>query len=308
MVTNPSIRKLLTPFLLLAAIAACIYYLLGHRSLIQQLLHTPAKITSLVMILYIAMFGVLLLILAACLRICAKKIENQENSVVNAHTLLINFFMPAQGGPAYRGAYLYKRHRLSIKKYVGVTLLYYAFYASISIFLLLIGSGRLWQSLLAVVLSLAASVLVITRYSRRTKLNQKSLNLSGTNLLLLFGATLLQAVIQVCIYAVELHSVNHKIGFGQIITYTGAANLALFVALTPGAIGIRESFLLLTQRLHHISGANIVVANVIDRSVYLAFLLGLLAIVIIHHAKGRLRIKQIPLLVKQSLKLDPSES
>lgn len=302
------LRPFLAPFLLLFAIVACIYYLVHHRNLIQQLLHTPAKITSLVMVLYIVMFGVLLLILAACLRICAKKIENQENSLVNAHTLLINFFLPGQGGPAYRGAYLYKRHRLSIKKYVGVTLLYYAFYAAISVFLLLVGSGRWWQSLLAVALSIGVSWWVIDRYSRRNNLRQNSLNLNNTNLLLLFGATLLQAVIQISIYAVELHSVNHKIGFSQIVSYTGAANLALFVALTPGAIGIRESFLILTERLHHISGANIVVANVIDRSVYLVFLIGLLVAVIGYHTKGRLRIKQIPVLVKQSLKLDPSES
>jgi uncharacterized membrane protein YbhN (UPF0104 family) len=107
------------------------------------------------------------------------------------------------------------------------------------------------------------------------------------NVMLLFLATVLQAIVQVTIYAVELHSVNHHISLSQIITYTGAANLALFVSLTPGAIGIRESFLIFTEHLHHISSANIILANVIDRSVYLIFLLILVVLVSIWQIKNK---------------------
>jgi uncharacterized membrane protein YbhN (UPF0104 family) len=70
-----------------------------------------------------------------------------------------------------------------------------------------------------------------------------------------------------------------------MITYTGAANFALFVALTPGAIGIREAFLLFTRHLHHISSANIVAANIIDRAIFIVVLGVLFGLTLGFHAK-----------------------
>jgi uncharacterized membrane protein YbhN (UPF0104 family) len=85
-------------------------------------------------------------------------------------------------------------------------------------------------------------------------------------------ATVIQSVIQITIFAVELDYVNPNISVHQAVTYTGAANFSLFVALTPGAIGIRETFLLLSRHLHHISSANIISASIIDRAVFIVFL------------------------------------
>jgi uncharacterized membrane protein YbhN (UPF0104 family) len=77
-----------------------------------------------------------------------------------------------------------------------------------------------------------------------------------------------------------------------MITYTGAANFSLFVALTPGAIGIRESFLLFTKRLNHLSNANILTASIIDRSIFLIFLGVLFIVGIILHSKNKLLVKE----------------
>ena len=216
-----------------------------------------------------------------------------ENAKLNVHSLLINFFIPGQAGPAYRGAYLYKRHQLRIKNYVIVTLLYYVFYAVVSVFLLLVARLPWWQTLGALMVVTALGLLAIRKYSARTKVRTDSLDFNPVNISYLFLATILQAVVQVTIYAVELHSANSHIAMSQIITYTGAANLALFVALTPGAIGIRESFLIFTEHLHHISSANIIFANVIDRSVYLAFLLILAAMIAAWHVRNKLRLRKL---------------
>jgi len=296
-------RSILGPLLLLTTVAVGFRYLMVHRELLRQLKHTPISTTLLVMVLYMAMFGALLLILGISIKICSKKIARQENSLLNAHSLLINFFIPGQSGPAYRGAYLHKRHKLKVKNYIAVTLLYYVFYAAVSICLLMLGAGLWRQLLLATVLSTAICALVITKYPKYSKLRNKGLALSRSNVSILVAVTALQAVIQIAIYAVELRSVNHNISFGQVIAYTGAANLALFAAFTPGAIGIRESFLIFSEKLHHINSANIVVANVIDRSIYLAFLLGILAIMVFVHAKGKINFRKLPLLVRQSFNL-----
>jgi uncharacterized membrane protein YbhN (UPF0104 family) len=168
---------------------------------------------------------------------------------------------------------------------------------------MLIGTRPWWQTILATIIVGAFSFMVVNYYAKRSKLGAHSLNLSPKTIGYLFLATLLQAGVQAVIYGVELHSVNHHIHTTQVLTYTGAANLALFVSLTPGAIGIRESFLIFTRHLHHISSANIIVANVIDRSVYIVYLLVLIVIIIAVQAKGKLRIKNLPSLFKQAFGL-----
>lgn len=291
-------------FLLVAiAVGVATYYLVKHPKLTTQLAHTSILVSLSVFLLYVVMFVVLMLKFSATIKLCSTKLAQRENAALNAHSLFINFFIPGQGGPVYIAAYLFKKHKLKVKTFILATLVYYAIYAVISIFLLFVGSRPWWQTTIATAFVAAIVIAVVKRYSKRAELGENRLNLSVESLGYLFMATLLQAAVQATIYAIELHSVNRHIGFTQVLTYTGAANLALFVSLTPGAIGIRESFLIFTKRLHHISSANIIVANVIDRSVYLAFLLILLVVVILIEARGRLNLKKLPSLIKQAFGL-----
>jgi uncharacterized membrane protein YbhN (UPF0104 family) len=91
-------------------------------------------------------------------------------------------------------------------------------------------------------------------------------------------------------YFVELRAVNPSISVGQAISYSGAANFALFVSVTPDAVGIREAFLLFSQHIHHVSTKDIISANVIDRAAYVLYLVLLLLFVISLHAKEKLNI------------------
>src|SRR6185312_11421412 len=102
-------------------------------------------------------------------------------------------------------------------------------------------------------------------------------------------ATLIQISFVAVIYYSELRSVAPGTTFGQAVIYTGAANLALYVSLTPGAIGFRESFLLFSRHLHHISSTTIVAASILDRAVYVVFLLGLAVFVFGTHVNRRLK-------------------
>jgi uncharacterized membrane protein YbhN (UPF0104 family) len=104
-------------------------------------------------------------------------------------------------------------------------------------------------------------------------------------------ATFLQAGLVCLIYYSELRSVAPATRFSQAIIYTGAANLALFVSLTPGAIGFRESFLVFSRHLHHIGNNTIVAANILDRSVYIVFLLILAVFIFGTHAQRSLKTK-----------------
>lgn len=279
------LRLILAIILVIITLAAFTYYISDHRYLLTKLAHIPPSIIVWLIILYCLWFGVLGLILWISVIICKKTLGLKENFLLNAYSTLVNFFIPGQGGIAVRGVYLKKVKNLAIRNYIFVSLIYFMFYAITSILLLLVDNRPWWQSLGAVLIIGGSSFGIIYLYKSRSKTKSAHLDLSIRNLFYLFIATLLQAVIQIAIYAVELHSVNSKIALSQIVTYTGAANFALFVALTPGAIGIRESFLLLTQRLHGISSANIISANIIDRSVFILFLGILFIITVSFHAK-----------------------
>ncbi len=284
------LRRSATVIILVLSITLVIYYLVNHRSLLTQLGHLSPWVILSVLLLYFVLFGVLLLILDATLKLCRVQLKKQENIILNAYTLIINnFFIIGQNGPIFRGYYLKKHYNLKVRNYVSVTLFYFLMYGIISLFFIFLGSQAWWLTLLMGILMVSAGVVLIKFYMKRKKFNAAELHITSRGVVYLLIATLLQAVIQAVIYGVELHSSGHAhVNVAQVITYTGTANLALFVALTPGAIGIRESFLLLSQHLHHISSGMIVVANVIDRSVYLVFLLILLVITLSLHAKDKL--------------------
>jgi uncharacterized membrane protein YbhN (UPF0104 family) len=258
--------------------------------------------------LYTVMFGVLIVILSASINICNRKLVQKENAQLNAHSLFINFFIPGQGGPVYRGVYLYKKHKLRVKNYIMATMIYYVFYGIISSFLLLMTVRPWWQTAIVTIAAGLAGFLILKKYSGKFKLKKDSLNLSAKALLYLFLATLTQTLLQAFIYGVELHTVNSHIGVTQVLTYTGAANLALFVGLTPGAIGIRESFLIFTRHLNHISSANIILANVIDRSVYFVFLILLLIATIALQLRGKSRAKSLSMAFREAFGLSTATS
>jgi len=274
--------------IILATLVAAVYYFSKHHNLLSQLGHLSVITILLVFSLYIVMFVVLLIIFKATVNMVNIKLSLKENSLVNAYSLFMNFFIPGQTGPAYRAYYLNKIHRLKVLDYGLVTIVYYLIYGLVSVILVFAGSQAWWLTIGVATITLLAAIIGFKLYSHKFK--HYRLNLSPRTLGYILIATILQSIIQATIYFVELHSINKAIHIQQVITYTGAANLALFVALTPGAIGIRESFLLLSEKLHHISSANIVLANVIDRSVFLVFLLTLGLLIFIFKIGDRLSI------------------
>ncbi|MHB8142545.1 MAG: lysylphosphatidylglycerol synthase domain-containing protein [Thermoleophilia bacterium] len=278
---------------LVIALAVGSYYVANNRAILDHLASTSWSVTAAIFCMYIAMLGVLLLIMKASMDICARKLKLTENAVINVYSLLINFFIPGQGGSAYRGLYLRQRHKLRIKNYIIVALLYYLLYAMVSVLFLMASSRPWWQTALAVLVVSGLGLMIIRWYSKRSEAGQREFRLGPRNILYLLFATVLQAALQMAIYTVELHNVSQSVSLSQIMTYTGAANLALFVSLTPGAIGVRESFLFFSERLHHISGTNIVEANVIDRAVYIVFLLALLLIALAAHVIKHQRLKHL---------------
>jgi uncharacterized membrane protein YbhN (UPF0104 family) len=289
------IKTALAMLILAGTVCSFAYYAHKHAEVMHKLKHMPPLTLAAILGLYAVWFLALVLITRSSLYLYNKHMGKQENLLFNAYSTLINFFGPGQSGPIFRGAYLKKRHNLGVKPYLFTLLIYYAFYGVISVLLMVVGTRPLWQTVILLVGAAGGSFVVIRWWQRKNKAKlgaeQPLLNLRTLGLL--FAATVLQMVVQTIIFGIELHNVGAAPSFGQVLSYTGVANLALFVAITPGAIGIREAFLAFSQNLHHIHSSTIVAANIVDRASYLVFLGFLFVLVLTLHAKDKLRVSQL---------------
>lgn len=276
---------------LLVTAGAFIYYLTQHPHTIDHLKHLPVVTLVGLVGLTIISFGCQILVMRASLHLYGKSMGQQENILFNAYSSLINFFGPGQSGPVFRGAYLKKKLDLGIKQYLFATLIYYAFFAVMSVLLIFVGEAPWWQTTILGAATTVACSIAIRWYKRHSQI--KAARLDSKHIVRIGIATALQLIVQVMLYSTELHTIGAQVSIAQILSYTGVANLAMFAALTPGAIGIREAFLLFSERLHHIGSNAIVAANLVDRSVYLVFLGLLLVLVLSLHAKTKLQVAQL---------------
>jgi uncharacterized membrane protein YbhN (UPF0104 family) len=278
-------RPIATVVILIVTLAGFLYYFASHPVVRQQLHHTSMLTLVVLFWLYLLVIVALSLVTLTTLRLCNIKLAPAETGLLTMYATVINFFGPLQSGPAFRGVYLKRKHGLDLKKYTLATLVFYALYGLFSGIFLLSGILGWW-------LLIGGAVAIVTlMYIRRSKLplakRFQALNLDA--IYALAAATLFQLAIVAVIYFIELRSIQHGVTFGQAIIYAGAANFSLFVSLTPGAIGFRESFLLFSQRLHHISSSTIIAANIIDRSMYIVLLAVIGLVIIVTHTGRRLR-------------------
>lgn len=286
-------KKILGPIIIVATLGLFGWYLAAHPAVVDQLQATKPVTVALIVALYGGIQIVLAFVLIASLMLYGKRMGTQENFLLNAYSSLVNFFGPGQSGPGFRTLYLKVRHNIGIKQYIFATLIYYAFYAVFSGIILLAYARPWWVTVLAG-LAMALGSYGVIRYFLQKHGDQQVKKPVAVKAIAIIGvATLAQIIIMSVLYYVELHSLDASITFGQAAAYSGAANFAIFVALTPGAIGIREAFLVATQKIHGISQDLIIAANVLDRAVYLVFLGILFIFVLALHANKKLAVKKI---------------
>ncbi len=278
--------KLLKPIIasvvLIGTALVFIYYFSQNPETLQRLRDVPMSTLLLLLFLYGLFMASLVWIQRATLGLCNLDLGKKESTLLVMYSSIINFFGPLQSGPGFRAAYLKKRHDVNLKKYTAATLMYYGFYALFSGVLLLsffIG----WASL-----PLAVAFAFVTPFLLK---HLKYRTFASVHIASLSFATLTQVMLMTIIYFVQLRSLSEEAAYLQTLIYTGAANFALFVSLTPGAIGFRESFLLFSQYAHGFESGIILTASLIDRSVYVTLLLILTLIIFGFHAEDTFKIQ-----------------
>lgn len=261
-----------------------IRYCLQHPEIFDQLGSVSPLYVGLIALLYLGVILSLTLMNTHMVALFKKRISPRDSFSITSASSMVNFFGPLQGGIGVRGVYLKKNHGINFKHYGLTMLYYYAIYCVISGLFLLFGSAR-WRLPLIGVL-VVSSLVVIWWLKRKTTATGSTAVVNASWLGKLAALTLLQLLLLVGIYYTELTALDQQVSIAQAISYTGAANLSLFVAFTPGGIGIREAFLVFSQQLHQVDGQTIIAANVLDRSIYAVFLGVLFVVLLATHSKA----------------------
>lgn len=242
-------------------------YLYVHPQILRNVFLTPWPILIILTTLYCLVTITNAIITYATVRLCKKTLSSRESILLSIYSTLINFFGPLQSGPGMRAVYVKTKLGVRIRDYTYATLLYYLAFATINGALLFAGE--------APVLTLTGGIVGIgcmVFAAKKLRLRQPRL------IAMIYLTTLVQILLMTVIYYIELRATHTEVGFLPSLAYSASANLSMFVSLTPGAIGIREGFLVFAQSLHHISLSSIVAAGILDRAFYVLFLLGLLGV------------------------------
>ncbi len=281
-------KQTLSVLILLVSAFVTYRYIRTHPEVLTSLRHTSLVLVGVLLALFSLTIVALVIILEASLKIAGGQVSKKQKTLLVVYSSLINFFGPLQSGPGFRALYLKKYHSISLKRYSYATLVYYFLYSVISAVCVVLATSLWW---LAIPMSLLLFAVIIgsSRYELSRKI--KFAVLESASLMVI--GVVIQVVTLWLLYYFELRSIDPTIGLRQILGYTGIANLTLFVAFTPGGIGFRESFLVLSQKIHNIDPQTIIAANIIDRSVYILFL-GIIGILALYFkATQQLHVKQL---------------
>ena len=265
------LRPFASILVLLLTIGLMVRYVITNPEVINRLKELDLIYIALIAALYLGIIAVLTIINSISVELCGKKISFSESFKLTSSSSLANFFGPLQSGVGIRAIYFKTKLKIPIKQYVVASLFYYALYAVMSGIFLLFGNAQYRLPLLGLLILGAATSAWFIKW-RVAKLTIKSYVFSPRIFSKLILAVFVQMILITAIYFIELYALGKTPSLAQVISYSGAANFSLFVAITPGAIGIREAFLLFSERLHHIDSQTIIAANLIDRSVYVLFL------------------------------------
>jgi uncharacterized membrane protein YbhN (UPF0104 family) len=291
---NRRVRQVGAAVVIVATLVAFGIYISLHPAVLSSITSLSVATLLLLTTCYVVTILANAFVLWASLRLIKKPVGFFENISLTGYSSVVNFFGPLQSGPGFRAAYLKTKHGVGLKRFFYVTVVFYGFFALLNglviVFALLGTLGRTYVPLAVVgIVLMAAALFLAARGSSKLVRVFQTINVANVNVWYIGLGALVLSLATAAAYFVELTHVDASITFYQALIYGAAANLALFVSLTPGAIGFRESFLLLTQQLHGIAPNTVIAASIIDRAFYVVFLLTLFVVLLVVGARARLK-------------------
>lgn len=246
-----------------------------------------------------------------------RRLSVGEGIYVGILSAIGNFFGPLLGGAGVRAVYLRRAHDLPYAYFTSTLMVYYVLLFAINFALAITGLwtldlGQDASRLIAVfgsgllLLVLSVFIRLPQRFRanqvRRSKLISRLIRylidiedgwrrlLSMPSLLIrLVGLAALSVAAQFLIASVAFDSIGAEISWAALAIYVSIVMISLLVAVTPGAIGIREAMLLLVSETLGVSDNEILQVAVIDRGVTFAILFALFMVT--RNTRLRLKLK-----------------
>jgi uncharacterized membrane protein YbhN (UPF0104 family) len=207
-----------------------------------------------------------------------KRIHPSDAARVTAYSSLINFFGFLQGGVGFRGIYLKKYFSIQLKKYALITTVQYLLLLGSAGLLVLIGVGITTDIRSALLLASLITLGLLFLFLGINKLGVNSILparfegigfvFHSRKIFLLGCSVTLQLLGSLIAYGVALDAIGAHLTVGGLLVFTGISQFSIIIALTPGALGIREGLLLIAQNQMLLTTGDIIVASTIDRIVY----------------------------------------
>lgn len=258
-------KKVVAIIIILTFLSLFGYYIYGHPEIIDDVLSIGYINVFILLILYSGVVLTNVSVVHATIRLCRRDLSLKNSLFLTIYSSVVNFFGPLQSGPAVRAVYLKRKIGLHIRDYTIAMIFYYLSFGVINASLLFIPKSP-WLSVLGIIVAFIMTAIGTAKLG---------FGPHKKYVFYILISTIIQIIFMVFIYSIELNAINPAAHYSlmQTISYTASANLAMFVSLTPGAIGIRETFLILSQSFHNIPLGSIVAAGIIDRAVYIVFLI-----------------------------------
>ena len=286
-------RQVTGLFLIVTTCVILFWYLWSHPIALSGLMNvTPVDLVT-INLLYVSSILTLSMNLSEIVRCADKRITAYESLLVTSYSSWANYLVPGQSGPGLRAIYLKAKHGVPISLVMTGTLLYLLWLVAIStcmVFYAAFASGQ--RSALFMTVAMLVAALVITIMLKVGSAQQIEERFAARIRIVVATGffTLIQLVLIGVIYYVELTAIDSRISIAQTAGYAGIANLSLLVAITPGALGIREAFLAISQDIHNIPVETIAAASAVDRASYLVLLAELSIFIALSHAREQFRL------------------
>lgn len=286
-------KKYLSSPLTLAFIALFAWYFFGHLDSFRPLLDISALALILVALAKFVNHLINGVFMKLTIEVFTKKMNLLESIYVAILSAIGNFFGPLLGGTTIRAVYLKKKHNLTYSHFTSTLAGYYLILFAVNNVLAIIallaldGSGQRNGLLLFFGAWLVFLIgLMFARLPERGKLRR----LDNHKIAKWFWSALYEIEVgwhrllktpmmlpKLCVLAlagfavtyltalVEFRAIGVPISAAALGLYTVISISSMLISLTPGAIGIRESLLLLTSSVMGVSNTQILQVSVIDR-------------------------------------------
>jgi uncharacterized protein (TIRG00374 family) len=290
----------LSSILTLLFIAAFVVYFLANPDLLSSLREVSLGILVLIGLTKMVTNIVNGLFMQWSVEVFTKRMRLSEGVYIAVMSAIGNFFGPLLGGATIRAVYLKKVHNLSYSFFTSTLAGYYvilfAANSLLAILSLLFLRNNAHSKGLFIFFAAWLAVMIILMFMRLPK--REVISRYERNRVTKFIATAVYDMesgwrrlirnrklvpklffLACCGFAItfitgylEFRAIDASISLAGLGLFTAVSTSSMLVSLTPGAIGIRESLLLLTSSAMGVTSDQILQVAVIDRAVSFAVL------------------------------------